>query len=121
MANISPLQGFGLVADAAYLSKRPPPIAPDGYYDWQISSDPADQREGHAAVTNLVNRVSRLPGCQYMFFHCIFKVEAFKAKGGYRPDPRRVVCAILCIIFHCSQYLSTGRIRGCCLESPGRR
>ena len=58
MADINPVQAFTLVTDAAYLAKRPLPTAPDGYYDWQISSDPADKREGHATVTNLVNRVS---------------------------------------------------------------
>jgi linoleate 10R-lipoxygenase len=63
MADINPVQAFDLLADASYLSKRPLPTAPDGYYDWQVSSDPADQREGHATVTNLVNRVSGLPGC----------------------------------------------------------
>jgi linoleate 10R-lipoxygenase len=59
MAEISPVQAFTLVADAAYLSRRALPTAPDGYYDWQITSDPADKREGHSTVTNLVNRVSR--------------------------------------------------------------
>jgi len=59
MADVSPVQAFTLLADSAYLSKRPLPTAPDGYYDWQITSDPADKREGHSTVTNLVNRVSR--------------------------------------------------------------
>jgi hypothetical protein len=59
MADISPIQALTFVADAAYLSKRPLPTAPDGYYDWQITSDPADKREGHSTVTNLVNRASR--------------------------------------------------------------
>jgi hypothetical protein len=59
MADISATQAFTFVADAAYLSRRPPPTAPDGYYDWQVTSDPAEKREGHSTVTNLVNRVSR--------------------------------------------------------------
>jgi hypothetical protein len=58
MANVSPIQAFTLVADAAYLSKRPLPTAPDGYYDWQVTGGPTDKREGHSTITNLVNRVS---------------------------------------------------------------
>jgi linoleate 10R-lipoxygenase len=72
MTDINPVQAFSLVSDTAYLSKRPPPIAPDGYYDWQVSSDPVEQREGHATVTNLVNRVSGLPGCHPVFFIVFF-------------------------------------------------
>ncbi|KAF8066489.1 heme peroxidase [Lyophyllum atratum] len=60
-------------ADAIYLKKRPLPDAPTGYYDWQITTDPADNREGHSAVSNLVNRV-----------------QAFQAKGGFKPDPSHV-------------------------------
>ncbi|RDB14949.1 Psi-producing oxygenase A [Hypsizygus marmoreus] len=73
MADISAAQAISLGADAVYLSKRPPPDAPTGYYDWQITTDPADNREGHSVVTNLVNRV-----------------QALQAKGEYKPDPRHI-------------------------------
>lgn len=57
MADISASQALTMGIDAVYLSKRSLPTAPTGYYDWQITTDPADDREGHSAVTNLVNRV----------------------------------------------------------------
>ncbi|KAG5648767.1 hypothetical protein DXG03_000115 [Asterophora parasitica] len=71
MADISAAQALSLGADAIFLKNRPPPDAPTGYYDWQITTDPADKREGHSAVTNLVNRV-----------------QTFKAKGGFTPNPK---------------------------------
>jgi hypothetical protein len=58
MASITPAQALTISADAAYLSSRPLPIAPTGYYDWEVSSKPADKRQGHSIVSNLVNRVS---------------------------------------------------------------
>ncbi|KAL0959662.1 hypothetical protein HGRIS_011364 [Hohenbuehelia grisea] len=59
-------------ADSVHLSKRPLPTAPDGYYDWQVSGDPADKREGHSGLTNFINRF-----------------DTFKAKGGFKtPDPK---------------------------------
>lgn len=61
MADISASQTLTMGIDAVYLSKRPLPTAPTGYYDWQITTDPADDREGHSAVTNLVNRVRISP------------------------------------------------------------
>ncbi|RDB16366.1 Psi-producing oxygenase A [Hypsizygus marmoreus] len=70
MEEIAPTQIASMGFDAVYLSSRSPPTAPDGYYDWQITTDPADKREGHAAVTNLIHRV-----------------EAFKGKGGIKHDP----------------------------------
>ena len=60
MASINPGQVFSIGADAIYLSSRPLPIAPTGYYDWEVSSDPAERRQGHSAVTNLMNRVRPL-------------------------------------------------------------
>ena len=74
MADITAAQALSMGADAVYLSNRPLPDAPTGYYDWQITTDPSDDREGHSTITNLVNRV-----------------EAFGAKGGFRPDPIKVV------------------------------
>ncbi|KAF8957351.1 heme peroxidase [Flammula alnicola] len=55
-------------ADTVYLSKRPPPDAPTGYYDWQITADTADDVAGHAGITNLIKRE-----------------QAFVAKGGFKP------------------------------------
>lgn len=70
MASISATQVASTAFDAAHLSSRPLPSAPDGYYDYEISTDPADKREGHSAVTNLVKRM-----------------EAFKRAGGIKADP----------------------------------
>jgi len=77
MADITAAQALTLGADAVYLAERAPPIAPTGYYDWQITVDPADDRGGHSTVANIINRV-----------------EALKAKGGYKPGPNHVVCTI---------------------------
>lgn len=68
MANITATQAFTLVADAAYLSKRPLPAAPDGYYDWQVASNPAEKLKGHSSVTNLINRVSGFVAFQCALF-----------------------------------------------------
>lgn len=72
--NITPAQIASLLSDLVFLSNRAPPDAPTGYYDWQITVDPSDDREGHSTVTNLINRV-----------------EAFKAKGPFKPDPKQLV------------------------------
>ncbi|KAF5372301.1 hypothetical protein D9615_009236 [Tricholomella constricta] len=73
MADLTAAQVLSMGADAVYLKNRPPPDAPTGYYDWQITTDPADNREGHSTVTNLANRV-----------------QAFHAKGGIKPNPSDV-------------------------------
>ena len=75
MADITAAHALALGADALYLAKRPLPVSPTGYYDWQITVDPADDREGHSTVANIINRV-----------------EAFKGKGGLKPEPKHVVC-----------------------------
>jgi len=77
MTDITAAKALALAADAVYLTERPPPIAPTGYYDWEITVDPTDDREGHSTVSNIINRV-----------------EALKAQGGYKPDPKHVVCTI---------------------------
>ncbi|KAF9477868.1 heme peroxidase [Pholiota conissans] len=69
--NASQLLSFG--ADAVHLSKRPPPDAPTGYYDWQITPDTADDVQGHSKVTNLLTRA-----------------EGFIAKGGFKPTPTQL-------------------------------
>ncbi|KAL0959663.1 hypothetical protein HGRIS_011365 [Hohenbuehelia grisea] len=72
MAQVSASQILTLGADSVHLSKRPLPTAPDGYYDWQVSGDPVDKREGHSGLTNFINRF-----------------DTFKAKGGFKtPDPK---------------------------------
>ncbi|KAG6830523.1 hypothetical protein H0H87_007821, partial [Tephrocybe sp. NHM501043] len=73
MADISAAQALAMSADAVFLKKRPLPDAPTGYYDWQITTDPADDREGHSRVGNIISRA-----------------EAFKAKGGFKPNLSQV-------------------------------
>ncbi|KAG6917742.1 hypothetical protein DXG01_001280 [Tephrocybe rancida] len=73
MADITASQALAFGADAAFLKKRPLPDAPTGYYDWQITTDPADDREGHSTIANIVNRV-----------------QAFNAKGGFKPEVSQV-------------------------------
>ncbi|PPQ95917.1 hypothetical protein CVT26_016140 [Gymnopilus dilepis] len=73
MANITAAQALSFTADALKFSERPLPKAPTGYYDWEVSSDPAAGRKGHSLVSNLIG-----------------EVEALKAKGPIKPDPRIV-------------------------------
>lgn len=49
------------LADAAYLSGRPLPNAPDGRYDSQVkpASDPADTNANHSALYKLVTDVEQ--------------------------------------------------------------
>ncbi|KAF9466792.1 heme peroxidase [Collybia nuda] len=69
MAGITPGKVLALGADTAFLATRDLPDAPDGYYDWQVSADPSDQRKGHSIVTNLATKVSN-----------------FAQKGGFQPS-----------------------------------
>ncbi|KAJ7506939.1 heme peroxidase [Mycena galericulata] len=73
MASITPIQAFSLGADAAYLSRRPLPIAPDGHYDWEDQANPNTSPQAHAGVTNLINTI-----------------EKIESKGTVTPDPRVV-------------------------------
>ncbi|KAG6815996.1 hypothetical protein H0H87_009602, partial [Tephrocybe sp. NHM501043] len=73
MAGVTAAQALSLGADVAYLKKRAPPTAPTGYYDWQITTDPSDDREGHSIVSNLIS-----------------KAETAKSQGVYVPNPRDV-------------------------------
>jgi hypothetical protein len=105
MADISATQAFTFVADAAYLSRRPPPTAPDGYYDWQVTSDPAEKREGHSTVTNLVNRVSRSNLSRDTSLILLLGPNV-PSKGGFKPDLKEVVCAVLvCYCTHRLDYV----------------
>jgi len=54
---VTPIQAFTLGADAAYLSKRPLPVAPDGHYDWQTSVNANLSPEGHSGITNIISQV----------------------------------------------------------------
>ncbi|KAG6817060.1 hypothetical protein H0H87_000238 [Tephrocybe sp. NHM501043] len=73
MADISAAQALAMGADAVYLKKRPLPVAPTGYYDWQIKTDLADDREGHSLVGNTISNV-----------------QAFDTKGGFKPKLSQV-------------------------------
>ena len=57
---IPPIEAFTLGADAAYLSSRPLPTAPDGHYDWESSPDANTRPEGHSSVTNLINQIETI-------------------------------------------------------------
>jgi hypothetical protein len=84
MAGVSPIQAFALGADLAYLSRRDPPTAPDGQYDWQVKEDNngTNTKSGHATITNLVK-----------------EIETLKGKGAFVPDAKAVVCAFLLMLF----------------------
>ncbi|KAJ7894889.1 heme peroxidase [Mycena olivaceomarginata] len=82
MSSIPLLEALSLGADAAYLSKRGLPIAPDGQYDWEHQADNSRSPQGHAALTNLINTIERI-----------------KPKGTGKPDPR-VVGAFLDAAVH---------------------
>lgn len=73
---ISPAQAITLGADAAYLSRRDPPTAPDGQYDWQVEDD-GDTKKGHSIITNLVEEDATL-----------------KRKGIFVPNAKAVVGCI---------------------------
>jgi linoleate 10R-lipoxygenase len=72
--DVNPVKALALGLDTAYLSRRDPPSAPTGYYDWQITTDPADDVEGHSKVSNFIS-----------------KVETLKARGGFQPEPKDLV------------------------------
>jgi linoleate 10R-lipoxygenase len=85
MPKIAPLQAFSLGADAAYLIRRDPPIAPDGQYDWQAGDDANTSSQGHSTVTNLVQ-----------------KVDTFAKKSeGFKPDPKLVVRISRALVLVC--------------------
>ena len=80
--NITTAEIASLLSDTVHLSNRALPVAPTGYYDWQITVDTSDDYEGHSLVTNLLSRV-----------------EAFKAKGPIKPDPKQLVSIFFISIF----------------------
>ncbi|KAG5337783.1 hypothetical protein C0989_008908 [Termitomyces sp. Mn162] len=73
MADLTAAKALSIGADAIYLKNRPLPEAPTGYYDWQITTDPFDDREGYSRTTNLINRV-----------------ESLKSKGLFKPNLSQV-------------------------------
>ncbi|KAG6890061.1 hypothetical protein C0992_003159 [Termitomyces sp. T32_za158] len=73
MVHFSAAEALSIGADAIHLKNRPLPDAPTGYYDWEITTDPSDDREGHSRVTNLIDRL-----------------ESIKAKGLFKPKLSQV-------------------------------
>ncbi|KAJ8508300.1 hypothetical protein ONZ45_g9410 [Pleurotus djamor] len=73
MAAISAEEAITMTFDTVHLKRRPLPIAPDGYYDEELSNDPAAQRKRHSVVTNIIN-----------------KITTFGSKGGFKPDLKLV-------------------------------
>ena len=78
MTGINPIQALTLGADAAYLSLRDPPTAPDGQYDWQVDDDGVTKnssKKEHSIITNVVGAATTLKG-----------------KGVFVPNAKEVVC-----------------------------
>lgn len=81
-AQVSPMQNFAIQTDAAKLSRRVLPIAPDGYYDWQVSDDPSAVKAGHSEFTHFLQRMDHLGGASSLAFafvalvtHSLFKTD----------------------------------------------
>ena len=74
-ASTDPIQMLALGIDMAYLSRRDPPTAPDGHYDWQVGDDGGATKNGHSIITNLIEEATTLKG-----------------KGIFVPNPKEVVC-----------------------------
>ncbi len=55
--NLSASQLLSAGADAVYLSKRAPPTAPTGFYDYEITPTTDDDTQAHSKLTNLLTRV----------------------------------------------------------------
>ena len=86
MASVTATQAFTLAADAVYLRNRPLPTAPDGYYDWQLTGNPADKTKGHSFITNWVTGVSDFITSQGALFDLSPQIQAFLTPGGYKPQ-----------------------------------
>ncbi|KAG6861378.1 hypothetical protein C0995_000784 [Termitomyces sp. Mi166 len=56
MVDFTIAEVLSIIADVIYLKYRSLPDAPTGYYDWQITTDPSDVREGHSRVTSLIDK-----------------------------------------------------------------
>ena len=68
--NLSASQLLSAGADAVYLSKRAPPTAPTGFYDYEITPTTDDDTQAHSKLTNLLNRVGGLYGRVSIFADC---------------------------------------------------
>jgi len=77
-ASTDPIQMLALGMDIGYLSRRDPPTAPDGHYDWQVSEDDGTTKNGHSLITNLIEEATTLKG-----------------KGVFVPNAKEVVCCSL--------------------------
>jgi hypothetical protein len=105
MASVPPIQAFTLGADAAYLSLRDPPTAPDDRYDWQVSEDDVATKSGHSTITNLITQI-----------------EILKGKGVYVPPPKTVVCVSFPTIYRWLIWCRpTGCVRRARRTPDGRR
>lgn len=61
--------------DVNHLAGEPLPIAPTGYYNWEISPDPANSFNGHSVVSNGLTMI-----------------ESLRAKGFIKPELSKIVC-----------------------------
>ncbi|KJA20426.1 hypothetical protein HYPSUDRAFT_166972 [Hypholoma sublateritium FD-334 SS-4] len=71
--NLTASQLLSAGADAVYLSKRAPPTAPTGFYDYEITPSTDDDTQAHSKLTNLLGQA-----------------EGFIAKGGFKPTPTQI-------------------------------
>lgn len=56
-ANLSATKLLSIGADAIHLSKRPPPTAPTGYYEYEITPTTDDDSQAHSKLTNFIQQV----------------------------------------------------------------
>jgi len=88
MGDISAVKALLLGVDAIHYANRPPPTAPTGYYDWEVSSDPASGRKGHSLVSNMIS-----------------DVETLKSKGKFKPDPNAIVSFSFLSMFNFNPFI----------------
>ncbi|KAG6847554.1 hypothetical protein H0H93_007410, partial [Arthromyces matolae] len=69
--------------------KRPLPVAPTGYYDWQTTIDTSDDYEGHSKITNAITRVSARFVIETQSL-TIIQFQSFQSKGGFKPNLAQV-------------------------------
>jgi hypothetical protein len=90
---LTTLQKVAILSDAAYLSSRPLPTAPDGQYDWQETPDAMMRPEGHSGLTNVLNKVCPVlrvsGGCGSAGTNdATLQVATLQQKGLVAPDPK---------------------------------
>ncbi|KAH9481020.1 Psi-producing oxygenase A [Psilocybe cubensis] len=69
------------VLDIGHLAGEPVPIAPTGYYNWEVSPDPANSFNGHSVVSNGLTLL-----------------ESLKAKGFIKPEMSKVEAFTDCVL-----------------------